>query len=683
MFPYPISFLGSAGSAFSSTKSLDFDGVDDYVDTGINTASTNFSFSCWIKHSGTYTADYRHIAFCSLTTSNIQYGGFSCYHTTGTDLLLGIWNNKGTTQLGTGWNHIMGVWDDTTKTCELYLNGALELTYTVAAYGDISRTLEIGDLSTGYSATNYDAWNGNIDEFAYWTSKLTLPDAISIYNSGTPADLTSLSPTAWYRMGENSTFSSQILMPENTNKDKVSNYSMAFDGIDGEVNCGNDSSLHNSNFTISAWVYQPSISGSVEIISNGLGAFGAKDYGFNINRYYGNYRFYIGDGTTSYSSSVAGAVVDTWQHLFMSYDGTDIKTYLNGVLDDTVAVPSISYGTSAQNSFIIGRSVSASLPFAGNIDEVSLFDSAKAIEDLWNGSGKPTDLTSESDLVSWWRMGEEAVFNSTNWLLPNKAQDVFSRYSLDFDGVDDDVSFAPVNSGPLYDIGTGDFTVSIWANATTKADYGSLIGNWNTNGLLMWRKATTNIFECYIGGDGFITSYTIPFDDTWHHYFIKRSGTDVTVYVDGVSVATGTSSATLASNSISYIGNQPHNNRRWCGKIDEVSIFNSAKTIGDLWDGTGKPTDLTGESGIVSWWRMGEDATFSTIWTIPDKTGSNDGAGSVNMPNDALSGDAPGVTGNGVSDNMTIEDRTGDAPDSSNNALSYNMDAADIVEDTP
>jgi hypothetical protein len=79
---------------------------------------------------------------------------------------------------------------------------------------------------------------------------------------------------------------------------------------------------------------------------------------------------------------------------------------------------------------------------------------------------------------------------------------------------------------------------------------------------------------------------------------------------------------------------------------------------------------------------MGEDATFSTNWTIPDQIGSNNGT-SANMTNDDLTGDAPGVIGNGISDNMDIYDRTGDAPDSENNALSYNMDAADIEEEAP
>ena len=157
-----------------------------------------------------------------------------------------------------------------------------------------------------------------------------------------------------------------------------------FDGVDDYIDCGNDSSLHNPNFTISLWVYQPSTASSVEIISNGLGAWAAKDYGFNIGRYWSNYRFYIGDGTTSYDSSVT-ATADTWQHLFMSYDGTDVKTYLNGVLDDTVAVPSINYSNSAQNSFIIGKSANSGLELTGNIANIQLYNRAlSATEVLHN-----------------------------------------------------------------------------------------------------------------------------------------------------------------------------------------------------------------------------------------------------------------------------------------------------------
>jgi len=169
----------------------------------------------------------------------------------------------------------------------------------------------------------------------------------------------------------------------------------------------------------------------------------------------------------------------------------------------------------------------------------------------------------------------DTIGSNTGTLNGTTFQDI-DRGVFNFDGIDDDISFAAANSGPLNNIGTGDFTVSVWANAVTKTDYGALIGNNTGNGLLMWRVATSNVFQCYIGGDSFTTTYTIPFDNTWHYYSITRSGTGVTLYVDGISVQTGTSSATLASNSISYIGNQPHNNRRWKGTITNVQIYNRA-----------------------------------------------------------------------------------------------------------
>ena len=463
-----------------SNYSMDFDGTDDYIDCGISTASTDFSFSCWVKHSGTFAANYRHIAFCSLTTSNIQYGGFCCYHSTGTDLVLGVWNNKGTTQLGTGWNHIMGVWDDTTKTCELYLNGALELTYTVAAYGDISRTLEIGDLITGNYATNFDAWNGNIDEFAYWTSKLTLSDAISIYNSGTPADLTSLSP------------------------------------------------------------------------------------------------------------------------------------------------------------------------------------------------------------ISWWRMGEEAVFN-TSWLLPNKAQDVFSRYSMAFGGVDD---YIDCGNGTDLQI-TGALTISCWVKSSDTTDY-ALVQKDNTStnrSYALWgnewgvsyQRVQFGIFN----GGSFtgVSSVTDINDGNWHNVIaVFNPSTSLSIYIDGSLDAQNTFSipATIDNDPASFqIGRAGNALYYMDGNVDEVAVWNSDQSgnAAAIFGG-GTPTDLTSLSP-VAWWRMGEEATFSTVWTVPDQIGSNDGTSS-GMDIYSLVGEAPTTSGNGISDNMDIYDRTGDAPDSENNALSYNMDAVDI-----
>ena len=131
------------------------------------------------------------------------------------------------------------------------------------------------------------------------------------------------------------------------------------------------------------------------------------------------------------------------------------------------------------------------------------------------------------------------------------------------------------------------------------------------------------------------------------------------------------------TSAIVSIGMQQNGTVSQPGKIDEAAIWDSALTSGNVTTiyNSGQPADLTSLSP-VAWWRMGEDASFNTNWTIPDQIGSNDGT-SANMTVDDLVGDAPEITGSGTSVNMTVEDRVGDAPNSTSNAISLNMVEAD------
>ena len=122
-----------------------------------------------------------------------------------------------------------------------------------------------------------------------------------------------------------------------------------------------------------------------------------------------------------------------------------------------------------------------------------------------------------------------------------------------------------------------------------------------------------------------------------------------------------TQTGTMLSSGL-HIGERFNGQNYFNGNIDEVSIFDSAISIGDVWDGSGEPIDVSTVSGLTQSYRMGEEATFSGgVWTVPDNVGSN----------------------NGTSNAMTIEDRVGDAPNSENNALSYNMDLVDRTTDVP
>ena len=201
----------------------------------------------------------------------------------------------------------------------------------------------------------------------------------------------------------------------------------------------------------------------------------------------------------------------------------------------------------------------------------------------------------------------------------------------------------------------------------------------------MWRVASSNVFQCYIGSDAFTTTYTIPFNNTWHHYLITRSGTSVKLYVDSNEVLSGTSSSSLASNSISYIGNQPHNARKWLGQLSNISIWNTALTpaqVSEIYN-EGVPSNLNNHSAysnLVSWWQLGSNSSYTNKWICLDEKGTNNGE-SVNMT-EADIVDGVGSSANGVSSGMS-DNIVGNAFGSSANSLSYNMDVLDRTEDTP
>jgi len=200
------SIMGEEVSSFSNTKSLAFDGVDDYVDCG-NPAELQITgaltISCWVKSSD--TTDYvlvqkddiganRSYALwgnewgvapkvCQFIVFN---GGSATSVTSATDINDGNWHN------------VVAVFNPST-TMQIYIDGSLDGENTTSIPASIDNDPVNFQIGRGGNGAYY--MDGNVDEVAVWNSDQSANIA-TIYNSGQPADLTSLSPVAWYRMGD-------------------------------------------------------------------------------------------------------------------------------------------------------------------------------------------------------------------------------------------------------------------------------------------------------------------------------------------------------------------------------------------------------------------------------------------------------------------------------------------------
>jgi len=691
-----------------STRSLSFDGVDDYVSTSEVYSEldgqTKATFSLWVKPQLNQYGILFHIPRNTTSTQ----GQVLCfldnsYRVRWSMDTTSYYSNSLTNVITLdAWNHILicidltqGVSQDRSR---VFINGvnqtAVSNLSTRNAFSTSTGSLLIGEETLGYLTP----FLGNIDEFAIWSGVDLRNDVATIYNNGKPADLTSLNPTSWYRAGENSTFAyPQILMPENSNKDKVSKYSLDFDGL-SYVDCGDTDEFSfgngttDSRFSLSAWIYMNDAT-DFAIMSK---------YDTNVE-----YQFFVtsadrilfrlfSGGTTlnriGRQTDPVTSFENQWIHVAATYDGSStlagIKIYLNGNRVDTTDSSLNTYVAMSNTnaSFEIGR---ISAVYAdGKIDEAAVFPVELGLSDvqaIYN-SGIPTDISSYSP-VGYWKLGEEAKFTD-NWLVSNSALSNFSKYSFNFDGLDDYIDCG--NNANLQP--TTEVSVSAWFKSSSSTRQTIASRTYYRLRLGLTGELEWAVFENISTAVIAVTSGVNYADDQWHNVVCTHQTNGRSkIYVDGTLQADIAGLTTnIFNTSIEFlIGRRNFSVAQFfIGNIDEVAVWTSELSAGEvaaIYNG-GKPKDLSGLSP-VSWWRMGEEATYdggTSQFTIPDQgSGGNNGTSSNTMLLETLVGDTPQYYGGGISDSMDIFDRVGDAPNSENNTVSFNMEEADIVEDTP
>lgn len=184
---------GGGATPFENAKSLEFDGVDDYIDFGTTATYTDVTISFWMKR-------------------NVSSGNKSLFNGTGffqwlqfehqrnyISLYDGSWNVfSGNVNDGT-WKHILLINDTSSGEVRSYVDGSLDT--TISSYDATSVLYEFGN----YGGSSH-FMNGTFDELSIFDSVLSPSDITAIYNSGTPDDLTSFNPVHWWRNGDGDTY---------------------------------------------------------------------------------------------------------------------------------------------------------------------------------------------------------------------------------------------------------------------------------------------------------------------------------------------------------------------------------------------------------------------------------------------------------------------------------------------
>ncbi|CCI03457.1 Calx-beta domain-containing protein [Microcystis aeruginosa] len=185
-------------------------------------------------------------------------------------------------------------------------------------------------------------------------------------------------------------------------------YSLLFDGTDDYISIPHGSNLSLTNFTIETWVNPSQIKGSWQpLITKEESDGWPRNYGIYItpNAMTVHFSFAATNGNNVYSFSQNSLIINKWNHIAMTYDGSSFKFYLNGQLDasiNTNAVP-------LQNTepVKIGKEVNVFNPFSGKMDEVRIWNKARTQAEIQADMTHP--LTgSETGLVGYWQFNENA-----------------------------------------------------------------------------------------------------------------------------------------------------------------------------------------------------------------------------------------------------------------------------------
>ncbi len=170
----------------------------------------------------------------------------------------------------------------------------------------------------------------------------------------------------------------------------------SFDGVNDYINLGTNPSLHiPNNISIVAWIKRGDLgAGEQAIVGKG-----AVANGYTFELYQSRLSFII-RGVAGYES--INTISDTTNYYFVAatYDGSNVRLYINGTLDNTLAVTAqISNYT---GNALIGAHGNLAAYFNGDIDNVRVYSktlTGSEIQDLCNNYGYVTPNYPGRELV--------------------------------------------------------------------------------------------------------------------------------------------------------------------------------------------------------------------------------------------------------------------------------------------
>jgi hypothetical protein len=312
----------------------------------------------------------------------------------------------------------------------------------------------------------------------------------------------------------------------------------------------------SGDFTIETWFKPSDNNGIKSIITqwqqiSGLGGYAVIQNNATMQFYFGP----VSDTSPILSSSTA-IDINVWNHIAVVRSGSSFRMWLNGTSVATytsaATMPAINISTSLGNFYNQYGTLQAN----GVSSLTGYLSSTRIVKDtaVYNPSNSTitvptaplTAITNTSLLLNFTNAGIYDATTKANLVAlsdtqVSTTQAKFGTTSIKFDGTSDNLNFGTTTLG-------GDFTMECWFYQTAKsANYVPIIsgttGTYNFP-LILDYQGSGKIGYYLTSGQNAATASSVFSLNTWTYLTMVRSGSTITVYLNGTSILTASGVST-------------------------------------------------------------------------------------------------------------------------------------------
>lgn len=356
-------------------------------------------------------------------------------------------------------------------------------------------------------------------------------------------------------------------------------WSANFNGLSDSISvpAGTDFAYGTGDFTVEGWVWPQTFTGSPLLWTQTTSGTNYFVIGFDTNGNIGFTATSSGGGTSIMGPTATR--LGEWNHFAVTRTSGNVRVYINGVsgtqttnttnFTDTSYVPTIGRYTHSATQHYTGyisnfRVVKGVAVYTGN------FTVPTSSLTVTQSAGSNIAAITTGTVFLGFQQNRFIDSNTTpktmSYLAGTPRIQPFSPFrpsasynpaihggSARFDGGGDYLYYP---AGPYFNFRTFDFTIEAWvylpANQTASASI--VANNSNPNGWYLFFNAS-NFVQFGNFATAAITS-TIPVRvGEWTHVAIRRAGTSMTMYFNGLLIASATNSTTYGDPaSVTYVG---------------------------------------------------------------------------------------------------------------------------------